>query len=1708
MGKRPVAILLTLLCCRLALWAEESDPLQLSAKPGVYRQDVALVVGTDAGYTAVYRFAGSAVFLPLPPSLALGAIDGETRDYRLQLEIRRAGQAVGQRDLLYTIDKTAPGAPEPDTAPGTWFGPIQPGFILAGAEAGDRIMCSWTASDGTSQTAQEGALVRLEGRSGSLVSYRLTVFAEDAVRHAGPALTWNYTIDRRRERVLKEIPVYSPVEGRFRNHQYFYLDYQPFAEVRYSLDGSDPRKGPAYSGGFLIEQTGRVNLRVWARTQSGAELERSIVYEAGAERLPELESGVVGQPRVVQISREIFRYAAGERQPGPDDSSLATPLRVSPQTGALRGVALRLLRERDQANFRYYLVLDGRQPQAPEVWARTVSSVSGAPETIQGQAAVHQRLDLTVRASDGSRVWYRLDGVNPEANPAESLPADGALSIPVAQLAAKAGPDGLVGLVFQARQADGAWGPATSLVVNAGKAPAAPELRLRANPDGSASLLPGAWQGSLWYRIASDFHAAAHGGPFRLDGPAQLVLPAGAASTVRLSWFGVDASGRASPVSELPAFSLANLVPLEPAISLSKDSTVTLSGPGSLRYRVLADNAAAPSAIGAAAVYQKPFVLKPLAGANVAYQIEAWSEDASGRVSSVARYGPVHLHDRAPAAPSIAEGGVELYRNSRVFNLAVNHPEAGMRYRYSLGKPGAVADPGNDSPWTATEIPVRRDEADIDLEIRVQAVSSVRPDLVSPIIRITVHIMTTAPAAPEIRGVVQGGLYNRALEIGLSPPKAGQLSYRLAAGAIDSQAPWQDYRSPLRIPAPPDSDQTYQLQARFQDRAGNLSPAQAALSFRVLTKAPALVPPTFTASDGTAARPAADGGLLSRLELRFSAQPGEGLRISYVLDADAGSAGLTMAGARSMEGEVPIGAAEGTEKTWRLQYRVLDGAGNASPASPVYVLTIDRKAPAAPPPPDMDRQGNTGSLSWIKTDDAILEYFISPIAAPTGELEYRIYGGERVPWSLGGAADRLFVFYRSRDAAGNLSDVQTLSIAFKRQAPLPRIEGIVEGGLYRELVVARLADPDPAALVRYELSAGDQEAIEAGGQSALLPPMLEIGPLAGETVRYRLSVRQFVDGLEPSPALDLDFTIDRTLPRTPQIPGAGVVTYSAESLDVRLEADPADQVWYCLRQDALPQSGEQMALDAAGEQDFRAQAAFVPSGGEVLRLPLKAGQVSRYLLLAYSQDAAGNRSASTPLWQFFVDGDSVYLADPLTAGSAWPDAGTRDRPFHDVAAAVRYASENGKTSLRLAGGRYPLASTLTVPAGLRITGGYHPEKWTAGTEATIIYPKSGFAGKVLIRAPAGVSLGKLVLADGGNGLESMVQAEGGRTELDGCNVAVTQTLHALTAVEAEVSIRNSSLSCNDPAGGELLALDRSQCRIQASVLESADLPAVLLKNQARAAYSLIRSTDSAVEVDDSLVRPRRGQDTTAVRLRGGSFQMRRGLLSAGIGQLSACAVDAAEGTRISLLDTACRTEPGAGNTVLFRIGRAELSMRGGGLELAGAAGVYGILAEAGTVQLNGVELHGGRAADFLTIFSMKGTKLQVSDCHLSGSESSDFRIASLSGGDSVWNGNGIQVAGGSGATGLFFLTQGGRHEFTGNTFVGNDQHTLFYLGSPEGSLTVRSNILEHWRFILQEGTEAYARHSDQDKGFNSLQQLESSRRQGSLFEGNKVRQGL
>ena len=323
-------------------------------------------------------------------------------------------------------------------------------------------------------------------------------------------------------------------------------------------------------------------------------------------------------------------------------------------------------------------------------------------------------------------------------------------------------------------------------------------------------------------------------------------------------------------------------------------------------------------------------------------------------------------------------------------------------------------------------------------------------------------------------------------------------------------------------------------------------------------------------------------------------------------------------------------------------------------------------------------------------------------------------------------------------------------------------------------------------------------------------------------------------------------------------------------------------------------------------------------------------------------------------------------------------------------------------------------------------------------------------------------------------------------------------------------LKDSVLSSNDSLDTNLLHLDSMDCHIDGSTLETSDLPPVLLKNALRSVQVMLDANNSVVQVGLSRFIPRRGLSTTGIRVQGGRLILSNSEIWSGAGSENANGISAVQSAKIEMIGSTLYGDAHARTAVLLRLDGSDLLVKGGIFQLAAESGVYGILATGGHLDLADAEIRCAAVRDFVALISADQSQLSVRGIRVSGGDSPDFRVAVIRGGTSSWKANTIRIdpAQSVQGSGIFNFSGIGQNEFEGNTFTGNTQSTLFYLGSSDSTLTIRNNILERWRFLLQETPQNLVRQSDRDKGVSTIQELERLDRQGSLFEGNKVRQGL
>ena len=305
---------------------------------------------------------------------------------------------------------------------------------------------------------------------------------------------------------------------------------------------------------------------------------------------------------------------------------------------------------------------------------------------------------------------------------------------------------------------------------------------------------------------------------------------------------------------------------------------------------------------------------------------------------------------------------------------------------------------------------------------------------------VTVTVDTTPPAAPVLAGPASPTNARTLVLTGTGEPGA---IVTLLQGANAAGTPVEvdgAGRFTISIPAPA-TDGSYEFSALQTDVAGLRSPTSTSVTVVFDQSVPAA--PVIT---GLA--PEADSGVSStdsitnetRPILIGTAEPNNSVEL-FQGQTSLGIAAATVGGEWRLTAPALIDAAH------QITATQTDAAGNVSPVSAAYTVTIDTTPPAAPNLPDLNASSDSGIASddnitnatapvitGIEQPDLIVELF-SNVAQSLGRVSTDGNGG----WSLtlGALAEGAHqITARTTDAAGNVSPPsQVLPLTLDTTAP-------------------------------------------------------------------------------------------------------------------------------------------------------------------------------------------------------------------------------------------------------------------------------------------------------------------------------------------------------------------------------------------------------------------------------------------------------------------------------------------------------------------------------------------------------------------------------------------------------------------------------------------------------------------------------------------------
>ncbi len=264
----------------LFLFAAPSAVVTLEPAPGTYPEPVLVRVSSPEG-TRVELSVNGEPFAPATAPLSLSAPDGEERDYAVKARVyplEPETAPIGEELCRWRVDRKPP-APPALTARAITGGTK---IVAAMTEAGSLRYRMWHPSAKASASGSFFQGADLFVPSGASV----VVWAEDEAGNASEPVSpplIEYPDPPKLFRIL------NPIPGVWANRQTLVIESGANAEIRYSLDGSDPAiTGLAYDGPVPLDGTGAKTLRVTALDPSGKRHSETVSYS--------VEDGVAPPP--------------------------------------------------------------------------------------------------------------------------------------------------------------------------------------------------------------------------------------------------------------------------------------------------------------------------------------------------------------------------------------------------------------------------------------------------------------------------------------------------------------------------------------------------------------------------------------------------------------------------------------------------------------------------------------------------------------------------------------------------------------------------------------------------------------------------------------------------------------------------------------------------------------------------------------------------------------------------------------------------------------------------------------------------------------------------------------------------------------------------------------------------------------------------------------------------------------------------------------------------------------------------------------------------------------------------------------------------------------------------------------------------------------------------------------------------------------------
>ncbi|MBI9100856.1 MAG: chitobiase/beta-hexosaminidase C-terminal domain-containing protein [Spirochaetales bacterium] len=1534
----------------LPLFGQDGD-LQVSPDSGTYTWNQVVSITCDEEYKILYSFGNNSTDPDIPYSepFLLSALPSEERQYKLNVALLKDDMIIQRQEFEYTIDLQAPRPPFLTIPEGVYNHPVT---VNLQSQSEAQVVYSLGGSETSPLRVWRGEPILLSGRENGDNVYKLSAYSVDPAGNKSTVENWGFRITTPgvQESSLK---ILSPVEGNFRNLQMLYLKERGYRWIRFTTNGADPvLSGNEYSGPVLIRHSGDITLKIAAMPLNGAEAPENYTVEftAGDEYLENApDSGSYSSTLNFRASDLVGYYCLAERSPEFPDPEFTGDIKLHSIPQGYRSVPMRIKTEDEEnAEFRYFYILDNRYPADPVILSRENSPLTS-------------RTQITLEGSDFSTMYYTLDGTSPDLN-SEPYNAPFLLNIP------DESSTGSIIVKARAFSKNGNVSAETSRLFTYNRAvPDTPVPAVYQDSSNSEALInvqPPSAGNQVLYEISQEadkLKTLNRNSPI-FPGEVILDVPSGQSTSFFMVFASKDSAGNLSEPTEVLEIKIDKRSNIRPLIE-HRDGFVYLYGPENLYYSLSLRDRLNDSTEFRGIKYMNPFQLHGNDNEKTILNVSAWVEDEAG-VKGPASSKRIVIPGTIPNAPGYYGIESEGIYNDKTVILYITTPgeNEAVHYNYAMGEI-PVPEINEDSPIASDNLFFTGMPGEISRYHLVMKTRNLVTGQFSEPVELFFTMDLDPPLIPLLTGIEDQAVYSG--DVFLSVPDDVEDSVFISFTYFD-QTPGDPFGEnggrlfkEKRFSVPDGISRKIFYRIGTEDIAGNRTRGEELHWFVIDNTTPDIpdvagVPEQgLTSSAVTLLLSQLSRDIIVHYEVSYNGRvPSEINDESPVFDPE----GLYFKGT------------DGLKTPVILRYKARNLAGTWSDDENLLYFVIDRMAPV-----------ERGELQFQVMED-LKKFVLSWDVGANQELFFRIpelgddflLFNEPVTLDFPDGKDNLTVESYVTDRAGNSSGMQVKSIRFPFLRDGELVGGYPESNLTNNLV--RLFRIESSGLIRYEIATGDEEPGSVNRFSPVFPKSMDLDAGNGERIEYSMKIRSF-SGIGAGGAGTeqvIDFTIDKTKPLAPVIEGIADGEHYQEDLVITFPNGDSD-IYYAL------QKG--FREDNHGFPDFE-----LYTKPHVIES--KEGTFDTYRIYAYRKDRAGNQSEIKD-WEFYIDREIIYISP----NGNDLNGGTRSRPFKSLEKAVAYSEVTGRNTVFMSGGNYEVNETIIIPDELNIFGGFDELSWEPSENiVSTIQTGEFFPADRPVFLIAGKGVFKdLRVAIEGDSASAVIQQEGGDWKLE----------------NTEISISESSIKTPIEVFGGKLTLIDSLCsgdRFQGESLLSSSGGTIILESckimrseSTRQSLLLSAKEGSTIKVLGTLFSPGSARSTMSIKSVDSDIWIdEQSEIMTGDGSIDAIALHSKDSDITILNSTIENMESGRVVQGIF-CENSEIILQDSYLDLSAEVGVVGIQANNSRFLIMGNTLK-AKADDFIYIIRTTASSGRGINNYLHGDETADLKGLVIEGG--------------------------------------------------------------------------------------------------------------